>query len=513
MAWWTRAAKRLREVLGGGGVTESEQRQILSAALLSAGASREANTALQNTPLPTGTVSAQRETVDRLEDLSGAWGLMAGRATALQQGNISLDDLTRLPPHRTLEWLIDLSPEISNGLWYFLLMCNPGYTIKIQNLRNDGPHAEGQKIADKFIARLKDLYGSEDVVFASMFLSVFMRGGVLSEVVLDRTGTEFIDLATPDPLTLEAERINDSVRGTIWRYGQRIKGQFMPFTRSTIKYVALHRLPGAPFGRPIATSAIFVALFIMHTLRDLRRVIQQQGYPRLDITVDLEALRLSMPNDAQTSPDEFKKWADKAFKEITESYAKLRPEDTYIHSSVVTVNQPVGTLNDSSLGAVDALFRVLERQATRAVKSIPLLNGLDTRSSVSDTNRQWEAYVKGIQTVQQLVESVIEAALASVIQAGGVQCRVSVDFHALRATEELRDTQVAQLKAMVAAFCYNQGWISQDEAARLGVNKATADQSEPRMTANQTSGPDGGTVGGTNPDPSQMRITEILAEQ
>lgn len=259
-------------------LTEQQQEmlnQAFSTAQVEAAAKREVNTSLQGTPLPTGTISSGRETVDRVDDFRGAWNTMTARQDGTAATNrINIDDLSLLPPYKILEYLIDLSPEISNGLWYFLLMCNPGYSVKVMNLRNDGPNIAGKKIADGFIARLKDLYGSEDVVFSSMFLSVFMRGGVLSEVVLDSEGRTFIDLATPDPITLAATRLEDPQRGRIWKYGQWRDGILRYFQRATVRYVPLHRLPGAAFGRPIGTSAIFVALFIMGTLRDLRRVIQ-----------------------------------------------------------------------------------------------------------------------------------------------------------------------------------------------------------------------------------------------
>jgi hypothetical protein len=407
--------------------------------------------------------------------------------------------LSRMSPARLLEILADLSPEVSKGLWDFLRMSNPGF--EAYAMRPSGKVKAGgahQAALDAFLAVLKERYTSVDVIIARLFTGAWMRGGLFAELVLDQSGRVPLDIATPDPATARWKEVEDPDLGRVWQLGQWQRGQFVALDLPTVRYVPIDPLPGHPEGRAIAAPALFTATFMLAMLHDIRRVVQQQGWPRLDIEIDIEKMASAMPAGARTDPNVFKDWVEATITEVVEVYRCVQPDDAYTHASFIKVNRPVGAVDSSSLGAVDGLIQALERMLVRALKTIPLLFGVTDGVSEANANRQWEMYVAGIKAIQHLAEGLLEHLCTLALRAQGIPAVVQWRFAELRAAEMLRDAQTEQLQLANIITKYNQGWTSQDEASQDAVGH-TPDQETPR--AGTTSGP--GVA--TNPDPGSNK--------
>jgi len=244
-------------------------------------------------------------------------------------------------------------------------------------------------------------------------------------------------------------------------------------------------------------------------LHDLRRVVAQQGYPRLDLEVKLEQLMSSMPTEYQNDPDKMREWINDTINEVATLYAQLEPDDAYIHTDVVSVNRPVGAMsNSTTFTAFDSLIQAIERVATRALKSIPLLMGLDRSSNETNSNREWELYVAGIKSLQHHAETILSRLFTIALQVQGSTATVKFKFAELRASEMLRDAMTEQVIINNARAKYDHGWISQDTAAEEATGTA-ADVDAPRDS--------GGDSGGMDFDPAlpldgeerKRRITEL----
>lgn len=402
-------------------------------------------------------------------------------------GNFDANTLSKVSPDRLVEILSDLSPEVSRALWDFQLLCNPGYTAKAMRPGGTTEYPTAQKALDAFIQVLNDRHGTIDVLFSRMFMSPFWRGAIATELVLDESGRMPLNIVAVDPHCFRFKKIVDPVLGTVWQLGQWQGGQWVSLDIPTIRYVPIHPAIDSPYGRPMVSPALFTALFLLSMLHDLKRVVQQQGYPRLDISIDLEKLVGEFP-EIESDPVKYQTWADDLVNMVTQVYSRLEPDDAYVHTSTVTVNRPVGAVDASSLGAVDALIKANERMATRALKTMPLMMGLDQSTNETDSNRQWEIFAAGTKSIQHYAETALSLQFSQALQCQGIQADVEFRFAELRAAEELRDEQTRTMRNNNAAFEYNQGWISQDEAAEKAV-KHKPDQPAPRVSIGGTGQP------------------------
>ncbi len=394
--------------------------------------------------------------------------------------------LNAISPAKLLSLMVDLSPEVSGGLWNFLRLCNPGF--ELQTLKpGSGPSEADGDVEDAraktalaaFIDTLDDEYGSFDVIINRLFLGVFLRGAFMAELVLDADGRAPVDLATPDPASARFRKVADPVRRFRWQLGQWQSGRFVELDRETVRYVPVDPLPGSPYGRPLVSPALFTSLFLLGILHDLRRVVSQQGYPRIDIAIVLERLQAMMPADIESDPDKMREWVTAIVDEIQDVYASLEPDDAYVHLDVAEVNRPVGTVDAQSLGAIDSLIRALERMAARGLKMMPLLMGIHDATTETNANRQWEIQMAGIKALQHLCETMLERLFRLALEAQGIQADVVFRFAEVRAAELLRDAQVEQLRITNASEKYRAGWISQDEASEE-ITGHPADAAEPR---------------------------------
>jgi hypothetical protein len=227
---------------------------------------------------------------------------------------------------------------------------------------------------------------------------------------------------------------------------------------------------------------VFTSLFLIGLLHDLRRVVSQQGYPRLDLSIDFAALAEIAPAEAQPGSPEFEAWVQAVMDEINTVYSRLEPDDAYVHSSVIMVNRPIGTVSGDMLGGIDGLITALERMAARGLKTMPLLMGINDSTTETNANRQWELQAAAIKSLQHLCETMLGRLFGLALEAQGIAAAVEFRFAELRAAEMLRDAQTEAMQIANERAKYEAGWTSQDEASEA-ITGHEADVPEPRAAA------------------------------
>lgn len=396
--------------------------------------------------------------------------------------NLDAETLSKIDPVKLMELLADLSPEVSKGLWDFLRMANPGYDVHCYS-ESGSVDENAEALVNAFIDKLRWLYGSANVVFNRLFHGAWQRGAIMGELVLDKAGRLPVDLATPDPAEFRFKEVNDPVRGQVWHLCQWQDGKLIDLDGvQTIRYIPVDPAPGKPYGRPIAQAAIFGAVFMLGLLHDLRRVVSQQGYPRLDIAYDPEEIKATLSEDLTPDMDEYWEELEEAVDQIQKVYNQLQPDQSYIHPDYITVNRPVGAVNAEGLGAVGMLIESMERILTRATKTMPLQQAITDSVSEANANRQWEIQAAGIKSIQHFVENAIEHWLTLALQVQGVVSKVEFRFAELRASEEMRDEQTRALKIKNEIEIRNQGWQTQDDAS-VAVTGTEAVEEAPSFNA------------------------------
>jgi hypothetical protein len=396
--------------------------------------------------------------------------------------NLDSKTLDALAPEKLTRLLADLSPEVSAALYFFLRMCNPGYEIAVTYPNSERPHKRGETAVAALGKRMDEQHGSFNLTFTKLFFGQFIRGAAAAELIIGRNGRTAVDIATPDPISFRFKAIMDPERGKVYQLGQWINGEWRPLDRPTIRYIPVDPAPGQPpYGRPMVAPALFTSLFLLSLLHDIKRVVSQQGYNRLDIEILSEPLANSMPAHIKNDPEKVRAFITNVISEIQAIYSNLQPDDAYIHTDVVKLNKPVGTADSNSLGAIDSLIRGLERMAARALKTMPLLLGINEATTETHASFQWVLQAASVEAMQHDVENMMSSLLRLALEAQGIQAAVTLRFATL-SPQRLKDAQTEAVEIANELAKYQAGWTSQDEAS-MAVTGHEAEEEEPRTAA------------------------------
>lgn len=432
---------------------------------------------------------------------------------------LDTNTLSYLSPVEVMNYLLETSPDLSRAAWDFQRLCNPGWECKALSLNSEEENPQGKAWVEAFWLHIANLYGSPDIVLGRYFMGAFMGGAFCGEIVLDGSARNAVDLVAPDPYSIRFRKITDPVRGAIWQPGQQQRTGFVPLDVPTFGYLPVDPAVASPYGRSLAAPALFTTLFVLSVLHDIKRVIMQQGYKRMDIELDMEAAQDAFSYDPQNygSLGEYVRAAMDAIKAV---YKGLQPDDAFMHTSIFKLQVPVGTVDSDSIGAIKDVINLLEKRIARALKSNSLLMDLESSPNETDSNRRWEIHAAGVKSLQHHCEHMLERLLGVGLQAAGIQARIQFRFAELRAAEMFRDEQTMAMRIQNARELTNAGFVSQDEASMYAI-KHNADSPEPRdkqdkldMQEDNSSGNENLKQGSDERIVTQVleRLLDILAE-
>lgn len=380
--------------------------------------------------------------------------------------------ITSLPADELLNLLARISPEVSKAFWDFVVYVGNAVEVNVYRPGTNDTDDRAKAALDSFLELLDDQHNSFLHVTHQIIAGGFLRGAFAAELILNQDGRLPLDLATPDPALFRFRRRNDADRGKVWDLGQLDSaGEFVSFAGvATVKYVPLlPNVGGPPYGISWVEPALFPAVFLLMLLHDLRRVVANQGYTRQDVEIDLEAMQASMPPEVMSDTDQWKDWVNATIDEVTDAYASLQPDDAFVHTSVVKVNNANGAMVGGGQGnltsAVDQLIRSIERMMVRALKTIPFLLAARQTTTETQANREWEAFTAGVSIIQMKLGKMLDRLLTLALNAQGIAADVVIEFGQLQETDRMRRAETEAIEIQNAAAKVTQGWIDNDQAA------------------------------------------------
>ena len=385
--------------------------------------------------------------------------------------DLDRDTWAKADPSELVSLLVNVSPEMSRAVWDYLRLLNSGHEIEAFKPGTEDRDERAQAALDEFVERLEEYHGSFKIIAGRLFMAAITRGAFFAELVLDETGRVPIDIATPDPATVRFRRKEDPERGAIWQAGQWQGGKFVDFDSPTIRYLPLDPEAGNPYGRPMLCPAIFPTVFLLGLMHDLRRVVAQQGYPRTNIILDLERLKLLY---AELELEEFEEKITELIDHVSVEFGRLEPDDAFVNTDTVKVESAKGAVETSVMGGAAAVITKLEAMALRSLKTMPLLFGVSEGMSEAKANREWEVFGEYISHLQHLAETLLSRLMELALQAQGIVAKVEMRFAGIRRADEHKDELIQQLKLDNAIKAETQGYLDRDAASNYAVGEDAA---------------------------------------
>jgi hypothetical protein len=349
-------------------------------------------------------------------------------------------------------------------------MVNPGHDLKTFKFDGQGNETKEEGPAQAYLDDLVRVVGREyggglDQLHNVLALGLITTGAVCAEVA-PTEGLDDIEDWYPVEPTLITFRRDDNENLIM---GQRYRdGSFKRLNENQVFYIPLDPDVDDPYGRPPLLPALSATLAKGQMLNDLRAVAHNQGYPRLDVTIKWDSIMSAAPPQLREPGREadFKDWTEGVLSSVVSDYESLQVDDTFVHYDWVNVDMVGGA---AGVGAFDfkALEQILTRQLNSALKTLPILMGVNETTSETHGSIQWQIQAKGIQALQRLIKRVIEKCANTSLEIKGLQAHAKVEYEEIRTVDRLFEAQADFFVTRTVQLQEMMGWRSHDEASEI----------------------------------------------
>lgn len=402
-------------------------------------------------------------------------GAVFGALPRRAQRDLNLDDrtLATATVEELLDLLSDAHPDVSYALWNFLRIGNGDYTITVTRPGKDTEYSKGKRAIDEFLAKLEapnpfrfETSRSFKKVLNQLMLTMVVRGAGAGELVLTPDLDDVAFIAPVDPATVEFKFEDD-------RYVPYQDDGNLSLDIPTFFYEALDEHVDDPYGRSPFTAAIQMVLFQLQVLNDIKAVVHNQGYPRLDIQILEEVLLKRMPIGIRNNEEKKQKWLNDQLQKIIDMYSRLGPDDTFVHYDSVKLGMVGGDGGGGALLDPQKLMAVVDSLVMSGLKTLSTILGRRSQGNTeSFAKLEIKLFIKSVEAVQEVVERLVSRMLTLVLNIKGIQGEVHFQYKPVEIRTALEQAQFEQIAYMNIAFLRDQGWIDQEEAAMRAVGHA-----------------------------------------
>lgn len=410
------------------------------------------------------------------------------------KSELGLDDrkLKNYDVFELIDILSDAHPDLSYAIWNFIRLGNSGYNFTVKKLSSDKTYSQGVKEIESFINKLKlpNLKGFSksydlDKIIDQFILSAVTRGAIACEIVLTPDKKDVAYIVPVDPATIEFYYEN---------------GRYIPYQNDgkikldipTFIYEGIDEKIDDPYGRSPLTSVLNIILFQLQVLNDIKAVVHNQGYPRLDIVILEEVLLKRMPANIKMDEKKKEKWLQDRLNEIISMYNSLNPDDVFIHFDSIKIGQSGG--GGGALIDPEKLMHSIDNLIQSGLKTLSTILGRrSTGNTESFAKIEIKLYLSGLAGIQRYVSSVLNKVFTVYLNIKGKQGIVDFKFNPIEIRSSLEQQQFIATKINNIATMYDRGWISQEEASLMATGHLP-DQPEPRVSNSRVRNTEGSEV-------------------
>jgi hypothetical protein len=383
--------------------------------------------------------------------------------------NISKLENSYMTASQLLALLPDLSADVGLALWNTLRLGSAGFEYRV--LGPDGNQDEqGQQLIADLLDRVNERGGGLNGMICQWLMSGFLQGAVAGEVAIMENLREVDDFIVVDPFTIRFNR-DENLKLQAWHQppsgSVNLQGGFSTtsvlMNPETFWYVPIDPWIDDPYGRPPAAPVLQEVWFDVAVMYDLRKVIHNQGWPRIDIKILEEVLLKNAPANVKSDATKLQTWLGARFSEVQTAYDDLNPDDSFIHFDSVEITQAAQTA--TQVFNAEPLIRCIERRVIKALKQLPILMGSNEGTTESHGSIQWQIYVAGLESLQGPIKFMLSRMMQLALQVWGRVGTVECEFEQIRTTDRLVDANAEAAEIQNAQRKWMLGLMSWEELA------------------------------------------------
>lgn len=411
-----------------------------------------------------------------------------GRRTSINNGYAStlspfrsrtgdvLKTLRSIPEEsQAIEYLKRVNPDVSMAVWNFVRMANLGNETHFYAKDGKTRRTDLESKWRDFASGVNEISNAGlDGLIDQLHYSSFLLGamGVEVEVTPDRKDIYDVYPVKPQSIEWELKEIKGRKTWVPFQYDMHKKIYLDP-DNANFFWVPSDPDIGDPRGTLTMTPVLQAIDFQMQILQDLQAVLHHQGYPRNDISIDLERLMTICPAHVKNNPKELSKWLDEQYGYIANMMENIAPDSDYIHFDNVKINMTGGANGGRSLD-VRAITEMVDVQVLNGLKQLGTFSNRHSGKTETYSTVEFLIVTQGIKSCQRGSKRIMEKIAELWLRVNGEQAIVKFKHNPINHQSEMDIQTLALMKQEYYAIAQGMGWVSPDEATQetIGGNKA-----------------------------------------
>jgi hypothetical protein len=396
-----------------------------------------------------------------------------------------------------IEFLKRVTPDVSMAVWNFIKLSNQGNDMEFYDINNREKKIPELKAKwREFAARINEISNAGlDGLVDQIHLSAFMQGAMGIEIEVNSSRTDIVDVYPVEPKTItwELEKRNDR---EVWIPYQNLGWHNkVSLEKGKANFIWVPTDPDIndPRGTLVLSPVLQAVDFQMEIMEDLQAVLHHQGYPKNDISIDLERMLTMAPGEVRNNSKKLAEWLDDQWANIQNMFEKILPDDDYLHFDDITVNTNQGANAQRSLD-VRAISQLVDVQTLSGVKQLAIFMNRNEGETETWGSVQFKIFCSGIASCQRGSKRLVENIAQLWLRVNGVQAIPKFEHNKLDWNSEEQRMTVKLMEEEYYAVAQLMGWIDGSKAASevIGTDKAVGEPSESIRASFSSGGVNGG---------------------
>lgn len=213
--------------------------------------------------------------------------------------------------------------------------------------------------------------------------------------------------------------------------------------------------PFEPALQPVIADAEFT--------NDMRRVIKRAVYPRLDISIDEEKLKLSTPPEVLNDPDKLREFRNKVQDDIKGVINGLQPEDALVHYDFLVVQYVDGAMH-APQEVFQGIQDIVNAKLATGAKTLPSVLGHGSGSQNVASSETLLAMKTADGLVRKKLNEMLSKGMTLAVRLFGLDVAVNFEYEEieLRAAGELEAFRAQKQSRILEQL--SLGLITDEEA-------------------------------------------------
>jgi len=382
---------------------------------------------------------------------------------------------------QAIEYLKSVNPDVSMAVWNFVRLSNQGNEMHF--LAPDGK-TRRKDLEDKwrdFASRINEISNSGlDGLIDQLHYSSFLLGAMGVEVEVTPDVKDIYDVYPVKPQTIEWElkTIDGREKWVPYQYSLS-KKVYLDSASANFFWVPADPEIGDPRGTLNLSPVLQAIDFQMQILQDLQAVLHHQGYPKNDISIDVEKLLAMCPPNIRNDAVKLSEWLNKQVDDVRKSLESMAPDSDYVHTNDTTINMNQGANAARSLD-IRAVSELVDTQTLSGLKQMAIFMNRNHGVTESWGTVQFRIYCSGIQSCQRGSKRIIEEISRLWLRVIGEQASPHFKHNTIDWNSEEQRMAVKLMEQEFYAVAQLMNWIDGDKAAQevMGSEKAVGEPSE-----------------------------------